>query len=75
MFLTPDELATRAREGVPVAIIGSGPAGLSLAMRLAELGVDSLLVEAGSREPVPDADTYRGSFGERPYPRGATRQL
>lgn len=72
MFLSADELSARAA-GIPVAIVGAGPAGMSLAMRLAERGVDSLLIEAGGREPVPDADAFRGSVGERPYPLMASR--
>ena len=33
----------------PVAVVGAGPVGLTLALRLADLGVDSVVLEAGCR--------------------------
>ncbi len=33
----------------PVAIVGAGPVGLHLALRLADLGVASVVIEAGDR--------------------------
>lgn len=52
----------------PVAIIGSGPAGMSLALRLEEQGVPSIIFEAGDVDPTVDSqDFYRGDVVGDPY--------
>ena len=50
-----------------VLIVGTGPAGLSLALRLQDKKVPCLLVEAGGYEPSPASqDVYRGTVvGDR----------
>lgn len=73
MFLTPGDLPELAANPPPVVIVGTGPAGMSLAMALASKGIASLLVEAGPRRAALDPEPYQGSSGERPYPLGASR--
>lgn len=50
-----------------VHIVGSGPAGLSLALRLQAKGVPCLVIEAGAYDFTPDSQNfYRGSVvGDR----------
>lgn len=44
-----------------VCIIGSGPAGISLALRLEKKNISSIIIEAGGMEYSPDSqDVYRG---------------
>jgi hypothetical protein len=75
MFLDFESLSRLAGSPPPVAIIGTGPAGLSLAMALAGQGIASLLVEAGGRNArdYVDPEPYRGESADRPYPLGASR--
>jgi choline dehydrogenase-like flavoprotein len=46
--LTPGETLTAA-----VAVVGSGPAGLTVARGLADAGIDALVIESGGRSPTP----------------------
>ncbi|MGF1562680.1 MAG: GMC oxidoreductase [Geminicoccaceae bacterium] len=49
-------------------IIGTGPAGITLARRLAKQGMSSLLLEAGGFEYEEDSqDVYRGKVEGDPY--------
>lgn len=75
MFLNFEALSRLAANPPAVAIVGSGPAGLTVAMALAEQGIASLLLEAGGRNAGDhvDPEPYRGDSGERPYPLGASR--
>jgi len=44
-----------------VCIVGSGPAGISLALRLERQNISSIIIEAGGMEYSPDSqDVYRG---------------
>lgn len=66
MFVTPEFLE---RETLPpVVIIGSGPAGMTLALTLAENRIASLILEAGDREFVDEIqDDYIGEVTGDPY--------
>jgi choline dehydrogenase-like flavoprotein len=75
LFLTTDELKLHVSKKISVIIVGAGPAGITIAMELESLGVDSLLIEAGGFD-FPDEngnDPYKGEVGERPYPLSASR--
>ena len=50
MFVDPDTFSTTGTERPEVCIFGSGPAGVALAIKLAEAGRRVVLVEAGGRE-------------------------
>lgn len=53
--------AGSALDGAAVCVIGSGPAGLTVARRLAAAGRDVVLLEAGGFEPSAESqDVYRG---------------
>lgn len=58
-----------------VCVVGSGPAGVSLARRLAAAGVSVGLFEAGGLELKPESqDLYKGATAGQPYyPLDATR--
>jgi len=58
-----------------VCIAGAGPAGIVLALTLAELGVSSILLEAGTLEPPgPEGrDPYKGEVTGLPYPLSGSR--
>jgi len=59
-----------------VCIAGAGPAGIVLALTLAELGISSVLLEAGTMK-FPDSqgrDPYRGELSGLKYPLIASRQ-
>jgi len=58
-----------------VCIAGGGPAGIVLALTLAELGISSILMEAGLLErPGPEGrDPYQGEVTGIPYPLAASR--
>ncbi|MEQ9057692.1 MAG: FAD-binding protein, partial [Roseovarius confluentis] len=66
MILSHDDLSRSAQPGT--VIIGSGPAGITVALRLAEKGIPSLILEAGGLE-FSDAsqDFYRGDVIGDPY--------
>lgn len=51
-----------------VCIVGSGPAGISIAVKLAAAGVPSLVLEAGSDEWTEESqDVYKGETIGDPY--------
>ncbi len=51
-----------------VVIVGGGVAGITMAVELDRLGVDTLLVESGGHEPDPATrDLNRGASTELPY--------
>lgn len=51
-----------------VVIVGTGPAGMSLAVRLADQGIPSLLVEAGGYDgSARSQEVYRGTVTGDPY--------
>jgi choline dehydrogenase-like flavoprotein len=58
-----------------VCIAGGGPAGIALALTLAELGLSSILLEGGLLErPGPEGrDPYKGEVTGIPYPLAASR--
>ena len=58
-----------------VCIAGAGPAGIVLALTFAELGLSSVLLEAGPLErPGPKGrDPYRGEVSGLPYPLSGSR--
>jgi len=75
VFISPSELKELNRNKVSVVIVGAGPAGITIAMELETLGIDSLLIEAGGFD-FPDEygnDPYRGVVGARPYALAASR--
>ncbi len=52
----------------PVVIVGSGPAGVTLALSLADRGIPSLCVEAGGEDFSPQSqDVYIGTVLGDPY--------
>ncbi|MDP9445238.1 MAG: FAD-dependent monooxygenase, partial [Actinomycetota bacterium] len=55
-----------------VAIVGAGPVGLTLALRLADLGVDSVLLEARDR-PVDGGSTAPASGGSKAPAEGGSK--
>ena len=44
----------------PVCIVGGGPMGLSVSVRLSELGIDHIVLESGGREPGDNQDLAGG---------------
>ena len=61
MFAAADAYSPKNVEKAQVCIIGSGPAGITLAYSLARYGVSVVLVEAGARRFREDSqDFYRG---------------
>ena len=59
----------------PVLIIGSGPAGVSLAVGLSELGIGAIVLEAGPEDwSDPSQDRYAGEvFGDGYFPLDSAR--
>jgi choline dehydrogenase-like flavoprotein len=47
-------LGDLAEVDTDVCIVGAGPAGISLALTLADLGVESVVLESGGPDPSPD---------------------
>lgn len=64
-----DAAAYAASGFVPkVCIVGSGPAGITVANKLAEAGIPSVIFEAGSDEFTEESqDFYRGTVVGDPY--------
>ena len=51
-----------------ICIVGSGPAGITLARKLKSTGRDVTLLEAGGTTPTPEGqEFYRGKIVGRPY--------
>ena len=75
MFISESQLKEIIKSPQAVAIVGAGPAGITIAMELEALGVESLLLEAGGFEfPDEEAnDPYRGEVTGRPYSLDASR--
>ncbi len=68
LFRSVEELA-RSRFRPRVCIVGTGPAGMSLALRLQQRNVPCLLVEAGSYDfSEPSQNVYRGEVIGDDYP-------
>lgn len=66
MFVGPDFL--QRDDLPPVVIVGSGPAGMTLGISLAERGISSLILEAGEDDFDPDVqDAYVGATTGDPY--------
>jgi len=76
MFISGEELKPLSKDKIDIAIVGAGPAGISLAMELASKGISSLLLEAGGFEfPSQESnDPYVGKTGKRPYALSASRR-
>lgn len=61
MFVEGIEFAAGHVENANICIFGSGPAGMTLANKLSQLGHDVLLVEAGGLEYTDESQAlYRG---------------
>ena len=75
MFISESQLKEIIKSPQAVAIVGAGPAGITIAMELEALGIESLLLEAGGFEfPDEEAnDPYRGEVTGRPYSLDASR--
>lgn len=60
------KLPSGARLRCRVAVVGSGPAGTTVARELAESGIDVILLEAGGLEPSAGAqDTLKGAGAQQ----------
>lgn len=65
MIVDGRELPAGCRLETDVAIIGAGPAGITLAHELMGAGLSVLLLEGGGKAPEPAAlDTFRGSVAD-----------
>ncbi|MHA3980938.1 GMC oxidoreductase [Halovulum sp. GXIMD14794] len=68
MFLSATEFPDGHVERAQVCVIGSGPAGMTIAHSLAENGKNVLLLEAGGRDWDPDSqELYAGKVVGDPY--------
>lgn len=68
MLLDARTIASGTTLEADICIVGSGPAGISVAMKLAEAGLDVLLVESGGRNLDADQQKLaRGSYAGAPY--------
>lgn len=75
MFIGFDDLDALAHAGMDVAIVGTGPAGISLALELQKSGISSLLIEAGgfTYDASGAMDAYQGETVPKPYPLAGSR--
>lgn len=68
MFIDARELASGTLLKSDVCIVGSGPAGLTLAHRLGEQGLSVTVLESGGLGPEPEAqELARGQVVGEPY--------
>ncbi len=68
-------IAPGGRVSADVCVIGTGPAGATVAAELARRGVDVVVVEGGGQRFGPrHADTYRAAAGDAHDPLEAVRQ-
>ena len=75
MFLDARDLPDGHLVESDVAVVGSGPSGMTLTRVLASRGFDVTLLESGGREPDGATnDLARGEVRGRVYPLPATRQ-
>lgn len=69
MIIDARELPADARLHADLAIVGAGPAGITLALELAGSGLSILLVEAGGRKPAAQVqDCFRGTVDDARHP-------
>ena len=74
MFSDARTLPDRSRVEADLAVVGGGPAGITLARAFAGSGVNVCLVEAGGREADPEVQAlYAGESIGIEYPLAATR--
>lgn len=75
MLLAPENFAQGHVERGDVCVLGTGPAGMSLAQSLAERGVSVVLIEAGDWDWTPESqDMMIGTWeGDDPYPLDSAR--
>jgi choline dehydrogenase-like flavoprotein len=74
VFIGARSLAQDTRIDIDLAIIGGGPAGITLARRLAKANTRVCLIESGGLRP--DAETqalYQGETPSLPYPLTGSR--
>lgn len=75
MFIDTDKLEQLANNKVDVVIVGAGPAGITLSLKLAAQRKRVLLLEAGgfATPTEREQDPYNGKVVSRPYPLAASR--
>ncbi len=74
MFTDARTLADQTRIDTGLAIIGGGPAGITLARAFAGSGIEVCIVEAGGREFDPEVQScYDGEIAGIDYPLQASR--
>jgi len=75
MIIEGGTLANGSRLRTDVCVVGAGPAGLTVASRLADAGHDVLVIEGGGRHHTrADNDTLRGSGSGSPIQLVRSRQ-
>lgn len=75
MFIDSNKIAELADNKVDVVVVGAGPAGIALSLKLAKQKKRVLLLEAGGFTPptVKENDPYVGRVLTRPYPLADSR--
>lgn len=76
MLHTIEDFSQAPELKADVCIAGGGPAGITLALSLAERGISSILLEAGpiGKPSKEQKDPYRGSYTGLRYPLMSSRQ-
>lgn len=65
MIIDGDDLLDMTTLTAPICVVGAGPVGISIALALADQGIDVLLLEAGGTERTATSqDHYRGSVAD-----------
>ncbi|MDA8232751.1 MAG: GMC family oxidoreductase [Magnetospirillum sp.] len=64
MIIKGSELPEGGRIEADVAIVGGGPAGITLALELADSGLQVLLMEGGGGRTSPRADSFTGEVAD-----------